>query len=422
MPTGLTNVTAIASGRRHNLALTGDGRVIAWGDNSEGQTDVPASLTNVVSIAAGSMFSLALKADGTVVAWGQYGDNTPLLIPSNLSNVKGVWGGDTHCLALKADGTVVAWGHDRPIPNNYGITNVPADLTNVTALSAGWRHNLALRANGTVAGWGDSFLGESSPPPGLTNVIAICAGNAYFSESLRSDGEIVGWGGGSGGGLPLFPGDLTNVVAISAGGNSCLALKADGTVAVWGSSVEPLPPSDITGVTAISAASGELYSYLALAATPQGKPVISFIGPLTQSVSAGSQAFFSVAANGSAPFSYQWYFGTNAIAGATNRWLALYNVSQSGSFTVVVSNAIGSATSPPVLLNVIPVLDINMVPAITLKGAAGQTFRLDYINAVGPTNAWTTLATVTLTSNQQFYSDYSAIGQPVRLYRLVQLP
>jgi len=73
-------------------------------------------------------------------------------------------------------------------------------------------------------------------------------------------------------------------------------------------------------------------------------------------------------------------------------------------------------------LNVTARVEIFMTPAISLAGAVGASFRIDYINALGPTNAWTTLATVTLTNAHQFYSDYSAIGQPSRLYRIFQLP
>jgi len=46
------------------------GTVVAWGDNNDGETDVPAGLSGVVAIAAGDDYSLALKSDGTVVAWG----------------------------------------------------------------------------------------------------------------------------------------------------------------------------------------------------------------------------------------------------------------------------------------------------------------------------------------------------------------
>ncbi|PYI86709.1 MAG: hypothetical protein DME26_08525 [Verrucomicrobia bacterium] len=70
VPAHLTNVTAIAAGMMHNLALKSDGRVVAWGYNNYGQTDMPAGLADVMAIAAGYFHSLALKSNGTVVAWG----------------------------------------------------------------------------------------------------------------------------------------------------------------------------------------------------------------------------------------------------------------------------------------------------------------------------------------------------------------
>jgi len=48
--------------------------------------------------------------------------------------------------------------------------------------------------------------------------------------------------------------------------------------------------------------------------------------------------------------------------------------------------------------------------------------RIDYINAIGPTNAWVTLDTVALTTWPQLYFDVTAFRQPTRLYRLVALP
>jgi hypothetical protein len=88
-----------------------------------------------------------------------------------------------------------------------------------------------------------------------------------------------------------------------------------------------------------------------------------------------------------------------------------------------VSNIVGSVVSQPTQLDVLPSLGINTVPAVLLRGGVGLTYDLQYINAVGPTNApWVTLATVTLTNVAEYYSDYSAIGQPQRFYRIVQVP
>ncbi len=65
-----------------------------------------------------------------------------------------------------------------------------------------------------------------------------------------------------------------------------------------------------------------------------------------------------------------------------------------------------------------PLLSMRLVPAITLTGTIGNSIRIDSINQIGPTDAWVTLATVTLTNTSQEYFDTSAIGQPPRLYRL----
>ena len=67
-------------------------------------------------------------------------------------------------------------------------------------------------------------------------------------------------------------------------------------------------------------------------------------------------------------------------------------------------------------------LDIGQVARITLSGAIGEIRRLDYINRFGPTDAWVNLASVTLTNTSQFYFDFSAFGQPLRLYRVTEGP
>ena len=64
----------------------------------------------------------------------------------------------------------------------------------------------------------------------------------------------------------------------------------------------------------------------------------------------------------------------------------------------------------------------RVTSAITVTGTPGTSVRVDGINAVGPTDAWFTVGTVTLTNTSQLYFDVSAQGQPERLYRLVPLP
>jgi len=69
-----------------------------------------------------------------------------------------------------------------------------------------------------------------------------------------------------------------------------------------------------------------------------------------------------------------------------------------------------------------PALDASMATEIPLAGAIGSSVRVDYINAIGPTDAWVTLATVALTNTPQLYFDVTAFRQPTRLYRLVAVP
>ncbi|MGA2867464.1 MAG: immunoglobulin domain-containing protein [Verrucomicrobiota bacterium] len=69
-----------------------------------------------------------------------------------------------------------------------------------------------------------------------------------------------------------------------------------------------------------------------------------------------------------------------------------------------------------------PKLDPGFATEIPLAGAIGSSVRIDYINVIGPTDAWVTLATVRLTNTTELYFDVTAFRQPPRLYRLVPVP
>jgi LmbE family N-acetylglucosaminyl deacetylase len=144
--------------------------------------------------------------------------------------------------------------------------------------------------------------------------------------------------------------------------------------------------------------------------------------PLSQSILVGSNVNFSVTALGPA-LSYHWFFNdTNLLAGATNSSLSLssLSLSQSGNYSVIASNFAGAVFSQPAMLEVGPILGIVM--PILLAGAVGSSWRIDYVNDLGPTNNWVTLATLTLTNPSQVYSDASALSQAHRFYRMVPLP
>ncbi len=93
--------------------------------------------------------------------------------------------------------------------------------------------------------------------------------------------------------------------------------------------------------------------------------------PISQTVTAGSSATFSVSANGTAPFIYQWRKDGQNIATGTGSSLALPSVTSSdaGTYTVLVSNSIGSVLSQGATLTVnTPVLP----PSISSQPVGGS--------------------------------------------------
>jgi hypothetical protein len=77
--------------------------------------------------------------------------------------------------------------------------------------------------------------------------------------------------------------------------------------------------------------------------------------PTNQTSLVGGTATFSVAASGTAPVSYQWSLNGTNITGAINPTLTLNNVqlTQAGSYSVVVTNIAGATNSASAVLTVV---------------------------------------------------------------------
>jgi hypothetical protein len=86
------------------------------------------------------------------------------------------------------------------------------------------------------------------------------------------------------------------------------------------------------------------------------------VAPADQSILVGAAVSFSVTASGSAPLTYQWRFNGSNILGATSSAYSITSAASNhiGVYSVVVSNAVGSATSRDASLNLVTELTLGV--------------------------------------------------------------
>lgn len=179
--TPLENITQIASGDSHSIALAKDGTIYTWGNNVNGQlgngtnnnSNVAVKvdgLSNIVKVDAYENFSIALDSEGKVYVWGKDYSILPmrLITPNKMSDISGT-------LLLGQNGNIY---------NISDLDNPIKGLSRIAKISAGVDHYLALTTNGYVYSWGanNSYgeLGRTSSSITAQiakDVVDISAGN-----------------------------------------------------------------------------------------------------------------------------------------------------------------------------------------------------------------------------------------------------
>jgi alpha-tubulin suppressor-like RCC1 family protein len=181
----LINVTSVAAGTDHSLALTRDGHVIGWGRNSNGQTNVPSYLSSAVQIFAGPICSVALQAHGFVTTWGSFWLGA--YDPRNWSRIVSVAAGRESVFGLKDSGTVTFNG------NAFVQGALSIGFSNIVAIAVGEDNSsgtdtcLLLRQDGTVRSFGN-LASLTNLPPGLKNVTVLAAGGKH-ALAMVGDGS-----------------------------------------------------------------------------------------------------------------------------------------------------------------------------------------------------------------------------------------
>ncbi len=248
---GLTGVIAVAAGHTHCMALKKDGTVWTWGLNDRGQLgngsdaaqsaepvqvkspDGKRALSDVTSIAAGIGHCLALQKDGSVVAWGenivgQLGDGTLIdrFLPVKVEGIKdaaSVGAGFYHSLVACKDGALWGWGYnvfgqladgttvDRHRPVRAKLPDGKAFITDAVKAIGGSLHTLILRKDKTLLACGSNHfcqLGNGKPvgrqilpvkvgvPEGgepFKGVLDMDGGSVH-SVAVTKDGKVYCWG------------------------------------------------------------------------------------------------------------------------------------------------------------------------------------------------------------------------------------
>jgi alpha-tubulin suppressor-like RCC1 family protein len=281
---GPLDVTAVAAGLHHGLALDGEHRVWSWGDDSSGQLgtddgshespellDMPLDGTpGFVQVAARARQSFALRSDGAVFAWGDnsYGElgdgsvkdqHRPERI--SISRAVNVGAGEHHTIALDQDGAVWAWGQNRSgqlgkAPSSALVrspTQIPG-LYGITTVAAGGFHNAAIDLEGTLVLWGDGshaqlgtggIYGSADVVNAAlpTDVVMVSLGQ-FHTLAVRAGGSL--WSFGASNACQLGEGTVPGIwdpmrvtspesaVLVAAGDYHSLAVSADGRVYGWG--------------------------------------------------------------------------------------------------------------------------------------------------------------------------------------------
>ena len=222
-----SGVTRISAGYYHSVALKNDGSVVAWGDNTAGQTTVPVGLQTASFNATLPQNPTSPSAVNTLTLSGNISSIWPDLLVTGPPNSVGA--GAAVLFRANASPFTLTLSVPNAINFNAGAVSLPFLLTpgvKAVAVGAGNEHTMVLRADGSIVMWGRNVEGEASTS-GLSPITASAT----------------------------LPGAITATVNIPAGPTSTVTLNATNAAIVAGMFVSGGAPGTIgAGATILSKA------------------------------------------------------------------------------------------------------------------------------------------------------------------------
>lgn len=193
--TSPTRYAQVDAGGAHACALTTEGELECWGDNSSGQATVPMRLlsddpdTRIPSpgyakVSAGGSHTCALTNGDDIICWGSnsYGQSVVPASTAAGGGFKDVDAGNRHTCAINADDAIQCWGD-----NADGKTNAPRDGSYSSITTGSENHSCAINAEGASVCWGSNVRGQEYPPAGEYSQIS---GGSWHACAIWSDDDL----------------------------------------------------------------------------------------------------------------------------------------------------------------------------------------------------------------------------------------
>lgn len=228
-------------------AVRNSGRVVCWGDNSQGilgsgtSTQIPRAIMvpgvdNAVQVAVGARHACALHANNTVTCWGnnRYGQlgvpaSTTISGPvdTGIDDAIAISAGTDFTCYLNGEGDVRCFGQNNnkqlahPTLTSTHTPTLVNNLTNVVSITSGGGSTCATLENGQLFCWGENANGQLGLGAGTVVATPTRLGQAFTrigKISLGSthscgvfDDQVYCWGTNSAGQLGITGGSTNTI-------------------------------------------------------------------------------------------------------------------------------------------------------------------------------------------------------------------